>query len=226
MTKSLGCYCGGEERWKDREGKGCFQALTQTLMAHNPKRNSIYSLRMYGEEKAEPKQKVLIIEEKADSEQSPALKPHKNCHHCSMQRAHLLTWANTSNPKQFTFISCCHSQEHWAWAVLNPPALQPAQEGNLWDIPVLALDLSTKHWDTLSDIDTQKWDLLPKVHLLHLGLLSLPPPSFLPMQAIPLKEQKPRHQCVKQKLIHTALLTRQSPCWRSARQRAWARFDN
>lgn len=89
MTKSLGCYCGGEERWKDREGKGCFQALTQTLMAHNPKRNSIYSLRMYGEEKAEPKQKVLIIEEKADSEQSPALKPHKNCHHCSMQRAHL-----------------------------------------------------------------------------------------------------------------------------------------
>lgn len=69
-----------------------------------------------------------------------------------------------TNPWMFAFISCC--TEHGL--LLIPPALQPAQ-----DIPTLILGLSTKHWGTLSGTDTQQWHLPAKVHLLHLGLLTV-----------------------------------------------------
>lgn len=102
------------------------------------------------------------------------IKATLNPHHCSTQGAHLLTLANTHQTptSSLSFPTATQrSTEHGP--LLNPPALQPAQEGNPGDIPSLALDLSAQCWNTQSSTDTQQWDLLPKVHLLHLGLLTV-----------------------------------------------------
>lgn len=143
-------------------------------------------------------------------EQIPPLKPHKNPHHRSMQGVHLLSLANTHQTpsSSLSFLAARvrnqRSTEHGLCLTLLP--CSQLRRGTS-ETSLRWLWISAQSTGTRWVAQTPRSGICCLKCIFSILASSEFSSSFLHMQAMPLKGQKPRHQQEKQNLIHAALLT-------------------